>query len=66
MAQFNVQLKDGSEYLVDAPEDATYDDLARLISENQRGTPASPTSSTSSLDRIRADRDWETTLVFAN
>ena len=63
MAQFNVQLKDGSEYLVDAPEDATYDDLARLISENQRGTPASPTSSTSSLDRIRAEREREKELT---
>ena len=63
MAQFNVQLKDGSEYLVDAPEDATYDDLARLISENQRGTPASPTSSTSSLDRIRAEREREKELA---
>ncbi len=38
MAQFNVQLKDGSEYLVEAPEDATNDELARII--NRRNRPS--------------------------
>ena len=38
MPQFNVQFKDGSEYLVDAPEDATTEDLVRLI--NDRSMPS--------------------------